>query len=192
MLIKCKYESILLFALALFAAGAAYAQAYKWIDEDGIVHYSDRPEPGAERVDLGQSRAPRPGPCARRSTVVKPDAARSAAAEQSKPFRYESLERRVARFRRNTMEHRGRTERIAGADPGAAAGAPGAGVFRRQCRGPVAGTSFQLTGSLPRRAQPAGGDPGRDRNADDSQRSEPVLRAANHGILGATATRRPG
>ncbi|MGB5449739.1 MAG: DUF4124 domain-containing protein, partial [Woeseiaceae bacterium] len=48
-------------------ASAAHADAYKWTDADGVVHYSDRPEPGAERVDLGtatggQRRAASPGP----------------------------------------------------------------------------------------------------------------------------------
>jgi len=38
--------------LALLFAGAAHAQAYKWVDEDGIVHYSDRPHEGAEIIQL--------------------------------------------------------------------------------------------------------------------------------------------
>ena len=37
----------------LLAAGAAAAQeAYRWVDEDGIVHYSDRPSEGAEVIQL--------------------------------------------------------------------------------------------------------------------------------------------
>jgi hypothetical protein len=37
----------------LFAAAAAAAQeAYRWVDEDGVVHYSDRPREGAEVVQL--------------------------------------------------------------------------------------------------------------------------------------------
>ncbi len=46
----------------LLAIGAIADVAYTWTDEDGVVHYSDRPQPGAEVVDLGQSRAPRPSP----------------------------------------------------------------------------------------------------------------------------------
>ena len=39
----------------LFAAAAATAQeAYRWVDEDGVVHYSDRPREGAEVVQLPQ------------------------------------------------------------------------------------------------------------------------------------------
>lgn len=37
---------------ALATAATAFAQAYRWVDEDGVVHYSDRPQPGAERVEL--------------------------------------------------------------------------------------------------------------------------------------------
>jgi len=51
----------------LFAVGAAAAQeAYRWVDEDGVVHYSDRPREGAEIVQLPKPnvatvrRAPRP------------------------------------------------------------------------------------------------------------------------------------
>ena len=45
-------RSILL-VLALLAASAALAQeAYRWVDEDGVVHYSDRPREGAEQIAL--------------------------------------------------------------------------------------------------------------------------------------------
>src|ERR1700676_1770008 len=33
---------------ASFAAGAAVV--YKWTDSDGVVHYSDQPVPGAEKI----------------------------------------------------------------------------------------------------------------------------------------------
>jgi hypothetical protein len=39
------------FALVL-ATGVALAQAYRWVDENGVVHYSDRPQRGAEEVEL--------------------------------------------------------------------------------------------------------------------------------------------
>ena len=39
----------------LLAASTALAQAYRWVDDDGITHYSDRPVPGAERVILPNS-----------------------------------------------------------------------------------------------------------------------------------------
>ena len=36
----------------MLAAGVILAQAYKWTDEDGIVHYSDRPQEGAVEMQL--------------------------------------------------------------------------------------------------------------------------------------------
>jgi hypothetical protein len=56
-----KRTIITLLAL-LLAIGATADEAYMWTDEDGLVHYSDRPQPGAVVVDLGQSRASRPSP----------------------------------------------------------------------------------------------------------------------------------
>jgi len=38
--------------LAALAAGTVLAQAYKWVDEDGVVHYSDVPRAGAEQIQL--------------------------------------------------------------------------------------------------------------------------------------------
>jgi len=38
------------------AAGQA-AVVYKWIDADGVVHYSDQPAPGAEKIATGVSSA---------------------------------------------------------------------------------------------------------------------------------------
>ena len=39
--------------VCLLAVSAAAAQeAYRWVDEDGVVHYSDRPREGAEEILL--------------------------------------------------------------------------------------------------------------------------------------------
>jgi hypothetical protein len=45
---------VILMTVALFSASlAAGSQVYRWVDEDGNVHYSDRPPPGnAERVQI--------------------------------------------------------------------------------------------------------------------------------------------
>ena len=76
--------------IATLAAGAVLAQAYKWTDEDGIVHFSDRPQEGAERIQLPSDN--------RRSPPTQPRTVASAAAatageapEEAGPFRYESL-----------------------------------------------------------------------------------------------------
>jgi len=75
--------------LALFAANGAFAQAYTWTDENGVVHYSDRPVPGAKSIVLPES--------SRRSAVpASPSRADAsddqAAAAPAQAFRYESLE----------------------------------------------------------------------------------------------------
>jgi len=77
--------------LGLLASGTALAQAYKWTDEEGVVHYSDRPHPGAERVDLGESRR-RPPTTASRSTGRAARPTDNATSETAAPFSYESLE----------------------------------------------------------------------------------------------------
>jgi hypothetical protein len=52
--------------LALLVAAGAFAEAYTWTDDDGIVHYSDRPHPGATIVELGEYSATRTSPTTRR------------------------------------------------------------------------------------------------------------------------------
>ncbi len=76
--------------ITILAAGAVMAQAYRWVDDEGVVHYSDRPQEGAERIVLPQdTRRPAPRP-ASRSTASQ----QSAAATEEAPaaFKYESLE----------------------------------------------------------------------------------------------------
>ena len=77
---------------ALLVASAVCAQAYRWVDEDGLVHYSDRPHPGAEEIQLPSSGRPSvtkraPAPATTRRAAPEPEAT----AEQ-KPFSYELLE----------------------------------------------------------------------------------------------------
>ena len=60
--------------LALLVATAAMADAYTWTDEDGVVHYSDRPHPGATIVDLAESATrSRPQPTSRSSSGTSDD-----------------------------------------------------------------------------------------------------------------------
>ena len=40
----------ILVLFGLLAAASAFAQAYKWVDDDGVTHYSDVPTEGAEEV----------------------------------------------------------------------------------------------------------------------------------------------
>jgi len=73
--------------IGLLAVTQVCAEAYKWVDEDGVTHYSDRPEEGAETIDLsGYSRST--GARLYRNTTP---AAEETATENAAPFRYESL-----------------------------------------------------------------------------------------------------
>jgi len=75
--------------LALLFAGTALAnEAWRWIDEDGIVHYSDRPRPGAERIILPEPNSTRPLAPARAATGEDGD---ENGEEETGPFRYDSL-----------------------------------------------------------------------------------------------------
>ena len=75
--------------VCVFAAGTVLAQAYKWTDEDGVVHFSDRPQVGAEQIELAAPVRPPPPPP---RTVSRAAAATAAPApEDAGPFEYESL-----------------------------------------------------------------------------------------------------
>lgn len=74
---------------AVLAGGAVMAQAYKWVDEDGVVHFSDRPKPGAESIVLPKSESrPRPSPAPGLQSDDEPEAE----PEDEAPFAYQSLE----------------------------------------------------------------------------------------------------
>ena len=79
-----------IFVLAgLLAASLACADgAYRWVDEDGVVHYSDVPVEGAEVVNLSEYTRATGARIARPRTTTRADAE---ATEPETPFRYESL-----------------------------------------------------------------------------------------------------
>ena len=73
--------------VSTLAAGAVLAQAYKWTDEDGIVHYSDRPIEGAVRIQLpSDGRRPRPRPAPQQAVAGADDGT-----AQTQQFRYTTL-----------------------------------------------------------------------------------------------------
>ena len=83
-------ETRFIFVLVgLLAAASVLAEAYRWVDEDGVIHFSDRPGPGAERIELSEYsrntgiRLYRPPP-PRSSTADE-------AAESDEPFSYQNL-----------------------------------------------------------------------------------------------------
>jgi len=65
--------------VALLLVQPALAQVYRWVDEDGVVHYTDRPVEGAEVVDLPEARGtnfrrPAPLPSSERAEAAEQDA----------------------------------------------------------------------------------------------------------------------
>jgi hypothetical protein len=46
---------ILILLIGLAAGGGAMADVFRWVDEEGVVHFSDRPHEGAEIVTLPKS-----------------------------------------------------------------------------------------------------------------------------------------
>jgi hypothetical protein len=76
----------ILLLLALLASTAGASEIYKWIDDDGVVHYSDQPRDGAERVNLPKANTIS-APIHNRTNTAGDE---SAPAETG-PFSYESL-----------------------------------------------------------------------------------------------------
>lgn len=75
--------------LGLFIAAAATADVWRWVDDDGVVHFSDTPVEGAERIDVSEAsrrtgaRLFRPPPQIRADDEAAPEA--------EEAFSYESL-----------------------------------------------------------------------------------------------------
>lgn len=70
----------------------AFAEdAFRWTDEDGIVHYSDVPVEGAERVDLSVYSRTTGVQLSGRSAARRNASGETAAPADDAPFRYETL-----------------------------------------------------------------------------------------------------
>jgi hypothetical protein len=69
-------------ALGLLIAGSAAATTlYRWVDAQGVVHYSDTPQPGAEKIEIQSAQTYR-APAAAKSTTAAQKPATQAAAYQ--------------------------------------------------------------------------------------------------------------
>lgn len=73
---------VLAFLLLTMAFGVS-AATYRWVDEQGVVHFSDKPHEGATEVELGKAQG--------YSSAPSPDARPSPTAETD-DFQYESVE----------------------------------------------------------------------------------------------------
>lgn len=74
--------------LGLLATTAVTAEVWRWVDEDGVVHFSDTPREGAELVDVAESRRTTGAQLYRSPT---PTAAEGEQPAEEQPFKYESL-----------------------------------------------------------------------------------------------------
>lgn len=78
--------------IGLLAASAALSEAYRWVDENGIVHYSDRPEPGAELIILPEYSASRQGRRYQRPAATSRPTQSNQTSPAAALFRYERVE----------------------------------------------------------------------------------------------------
>ena len=69
---------------SLLCATAVAGPAYRWVDENGQVHYSDRPREGAETIQLPVYKSSQPRGVAQRPATPQPAA--DAQPEPSKPY----------------------------------------------------------------------------------------------------------
>jgi hypothetical protein len=76
---------------ALLAAATAHAQVYRWVDEQGKVHYGERPPSGAKAKPVEEKLANPPG-------VPSPKAAPDAS-QQERDFQRRRMEREQAEVR---------------------------------------------------------------------------------------------
>jgi hypothetical protein len=68
---------VVLLVCALLAPGGSFATTlYRWVDSDGVVHYSDTPHPGAQQIQISGAQT--------YHGTTPPPAATPAAAAQSK------------------------------------------------------------------------------------------------------------
>jgi len=80
----------ILVLLGILAAGLAAADTWMWTDEEGVVHYSDRPHPGAVLVEIDEPNTSQSLAARDRSTGAA--AATDGEGEGEAPVRYDSFE----------------------------------------------------------------------------------------------------
>jgi len=83
--------------IVLVSASAAAVPVWRWVDENGTTHYSDRPVEGAERIELESAqsfpsaRPPPPRPTPRSGEQERPVAARYRSVDVVSPEEQETL-----------------------------------------------------------------------------------------------------
>ncbi len=83
-MVKPSFIVCCLGSLLLLSWTVASGQIYRWVDEDGVVHYSDEPHPGAEEIELESAPTismPQPAPIVRPQTAAEEEGGGTAAYE---------------------------------------------------------------------------------------------------------------
>jgi len=81
---------VLVLILVLLPALATATEVYRWVDNDGVVHYSDRPVEGAETIVIQEAQTfSTPAP---RSSSRTTTSSNAAAADQEAAATYSNLE----------------------------------------------------------------------------------------------------
>jgi hypothetical protein len=129
-----------LFLSTVLAAStwAAGATVYKWVDEKGIVHYSDQPHPSAQQLEVKSAQtyeATTPAASAPSSSSAAPSAAAYGTCELFRPENDEVF------MNTDTVVAKLRLDPQLRAGDKVAIGVDG----RRQANQPTSGTDFALT-----------------------------------------------
>ena len=134
-------RSIFLVACLLAATAVAAQEAYRWVDDDGVVHYSDTPVEGAERILLPAPNVAVTRPTTRGSTTAS--RAEEQEPEEEAPFRYESIEIVSPAAEETLWNIEGILNVSVALQPGLQPGHQVRAYFDGQVQD-VSGTSFQL------------------------------------------------
>lgn len=132
-------KRIFITSVAVFAASTVMAQAYRWTDANGVVHYSDRPQEGAEVIELPKS-TPSATPFSPRITQTAQD---EPVASEEPAFAYESIEVSAPAPEETLWNIGGVLNVTLNLQPALQSGHQVRVYFDGQARS-VAGTSFQL------------------------------------------------
>jgi len=79
---------LILLALGLLLAVHAGAEVWRWVDDDGVVHFSDTPREGAVEVDVSAASRPTGAQVYR---YTRPRSSDEPTAPEEATFRYDSL-----------------------------------------------------------------------------------------------------
>jgi len=98
---------ILLPLFSLAFAAAAFAQPYKWLDQNGKVQYGDAPPPGVKATPLRPQPAPQPAPVVQSAVKKAP----LSPAEQEADFRRRKLDAEKEREKQAQAEQQAEGKR---------------------------------------------------------------------------------